>query len=289
LSRELRVDPLTGRVVAMAPGRSARPGASAPSLDPVTDKELGSCPFCEGHEGRTPPEVFALPLEGRTPDAPGWSVRVVPNLYPAFERQEVVVHTPRHARSFAELADVEVEAIATAWSVRAEAAAAEGFNYVHPLINEGRAAGASLAHSHSQLVWLREPPPAVREERPGGLLDLLQAAREQQLIVDGTRDLVAFCHPAGRLPYETMIASEELRQPWPDPPTLTLALTLMRNMVSSLQRIEGLVPWNAWLHHGRDWHIELVPRLAVLAGIELGAGIYVNTLRPEEAAQALRG
>jgi UDPglucose--hexose-1-phosphate uridylyltransferase len=275
-------------MVAVAAGRSRRPGTVAPSLDPVTDEELESCPFCEGREDRTPPEVFALPASGRQPDTPGWTVRVVPNLYPAFERQEVVVHTPRHARSFAELTDAEVEAVATAWTARAEAAATEGFGYVHPSINEGKAAGASLAHSHSQLVWLREPPPAVRDERPDGLAELLRTAREQQLVVAGAEDLVAFCHPAGRLPYETTIAPEKAREPWPDQATLTAVLTLLRNVISSLHELEGLVPWNAWLHHGRDWHVELVPRLTVLAGIELGAGIYVNTLPPEQAARALR-
>ena len=93
-----------------------------------------------------------------------WTVRVVPNLYPAFERQEVVVHSPRHVRSFAELNDEEIAAVAEAWHARREAARDEGFEYVHALINEGAAAGSSLPHSHSQLVWLREPPPEVARE-----------------------------------------------------------------------------------------------------------------------------
>ena len=289
LSGELRVDPLSRRRVAIAPARAKRPGADVPRIEPLQPGELDQCPFCEGREDRTPPEVLALPAEGRSPDTPGWTVRVVPNLFPAFERQEVVIHTPRHARSFAELTDVEIDAVAVAWAARAEAAAADGFGYVHPLINEGRVAGASLVHSHSQLVWLRELPPAVRDERAGGLLELLQVAREEGLIVGGTQDLVAFCHPAGRLPYETMIASESAREPWPDRRTLALALRLLRDVVTALRAIEGSVPWNAWLHHGRDWHLELVPRLAVLAGVELGAGLYVNSLAPERAAEALRG
>ena len=57
-----------------------------------------------------------------------------------------------------------MELVAEAWARRVRAARAEGFEYVHALINEGRAAGASLPHSHSQLVWMREPPPAVVEE-----------------------------------------------------------------------------------------------------------------------------
>src|SRR5262249_32681361 len=80
--------------------RGRRAGAPRAELDHPTEEELDQCPFCAGREDRTPPEVLLI-------GAP-WRVRVVPNLYPAFERQEVVVHTPRHARSLAELSDDEL-------------------------------------------------------------------------------------------------------------------------------------------------------------------------------------
>ena len=194
-----------------------------------------------------------------------WTVRVVPNLYPAFERQEVVVHSPRHVRSFAELADEEVSAVAQAWTTRR----AEGA-YVHACINEGRAAGSSLAHSHSQLVWLDGPPPEV--EREHGAVPV-----EDALVIVERGTTRAAVHPAGRLPYETLVAGE--------PFELEDALFLVRETVARLRAVEGPVPWNAWLH--RD-HVEIVPRLSVLAGVELGAGIYVNAVAPEDAAAALR-
>src|SRR6187549_2866101 len=101
---DLRVDPLSGRLVAVAPGRSGRPGADTARVDPPTEQELETCPFCEGREDQTPPEVLVLPeTPGREPNTAGWSVRVVPNKYPAFANPEVVVHSPRHARSLAEL------------------------------------------------------------------------------------------------------------------------------------------------------------------------------------------
>jgi UDPglucose--hexose-1-phosphate uridylyltransferase len=200
-------------------------------------------------------------------------VRVVPNLYPAFERQEVVVHSPRHVRSFAELSDEEIAAVATAWQARREAAQAEGFAYVHALINEGAAAGSSLPHSHSQLVWLREPPPEVARESGGTAIELLS-----ELVVAERSGMRAVVHRAGRLPYEMLIGG--------DPFELGSALLLLREVVARLRAVEGAVPWNAWLHEG---HLELVPRLSVLAGIELGAGIYVNTVAPEDAAAALIG
>jgi UDPglucose--hexose-1-phosphate uridylyltransferase len=203
---------------------------------------------------------------------------VVPNLYPAFERQEVVIHSPRHVRTFAELTDEEIGVVAEAWNARLATA---GSAYVHALINEGRSAGASLPHSHSQLVWLSEPPPAVVTERPEGLTELVESARERNLVVAEAADLLAFCHPVGRLPYETLIAPGASA-------TLTDALRLLRDLVARLREAEGPVPWNAWLHRGTPWHIELVPRLSVLAGLELGAGIYVNAVPPEQAAERLR-
>jgi UDPglucose--hexose-1-phosphate uridylyltransferase len=249
-------------------------------LEEPTAHELDSCPFCEGREARTPPESLAL---GRPPDAPadspGWTVRVVPNLYPALARQEVVVHSPRHARSFAELKDREIELVAEAWLSRREAARADGFGYVHAMVNEGRSAGASLPHSHSQLAWLDESPPTIATET-GDVRELL----ERTLEIDRSESLVLACHPVGRVPYEMLIAGEG-GEPEFD---LAAALSLLREGVRRLRAVEGAVAWNAWLHAGERWHLEAVPRLAVFAGLELGAGIFVNTLAPEEAAARLR-
>ncbi|TMM28168.1 MAG: hypothetical protein E6F93_12870, partial [Actinobacteria bacterium] len=165
---ELRQDPVTRQWVVVAPDRARRPGANARAdLDLATEDELLSCPFCDGREERTPPETFALRPGGGEPDTPGWTVRVVPNLYPVFDHHEVVVSTPRHVRSFADLSDDEVAGVALAWRERARAARAAGFPYVHALLNEGREAGASLAHSHTQLGWLKEAPPAVVAEEDG--------------------------------------------------------------------------------------------------------------------------
>ena len=212
----------------------------------------------------TPPETLVLPEKG------DWRVRVVPNLYPALERQEVVVHSRRHIRTLAELEDDEPELVAEAWQRRAAAHA----GYVHALVNEGREAGSSLPHSHSQLVWLPEPPPAHARPRVEAFLE--------------GGGLVAGCPWASRLPYETVIAPAE-----PDPagiqsPLLGPAVRLLAEIVRRLHAVEGPVPLNAWLEHDEhDWRIVLLPRLTILAGLELGAGIFVTTLPPEEAAQRL--
>jgi len=209
----------------------------------------------------------------------------VPNLYPALERQEVVISTPRHARSLADLDDAEVALIAAAW--RARAAAEPG--YVHALLNEGREAGASLPHSHTQLAWTGEVPPAVATEHTDdtncALCDLVTNSQDLISERDG---IVAIANPFGRLPYELLIAPRE-HDPDGFGERLEVALGLLADSIRRLHAVAGgPVPLNAWLHSGGHWHFELLPRLTVMAGLELGAGIYVNTVDPAAAAAELR-
>jgi UDPglucose--hexose-1-phosphate uridylyltransferase len=213
----------------------------------------------------TPPQTLVLPEQG------DWTVRVVPNLYPALERQEVVVHSRRHIRSIAEATGDELELVAEAWRRRA----ADEPGYVFPLLNEGREAGASLAHSHSQLVWLPEPPALRARPKAGTVFER-----------DG---LTVACPWASRVAYETVIAPAEPEADPLESAHLAPALKLLADIVRRLQRLEGQVPLNAWLEQGpADWRLVLFPRLNILAGLELGAGIFVNTVPPEEAAVRLR-
>jgi UDPglucose--hexose-1-phosphate uridylyltransferase len=234
-------------------------------LEPPSAGELEQCPFCAGHEEMTPPHTLVLPEGG------DWRVRVVPNLYPALERQEVVVHSPRHVRSIAELDDEEIDLVAQAWCRRREA---EPEGYLHALINEGREAGSSLPHSHSQLAWLPARP-------------LPEPELDGDLVLEGD-GVVAWSPALARLPYELAVTptapeSEGLRSA-----LLAPALRLLAELVRRLHALEGAVPLNAWLHDVGAWRIVLLPRLSVLAGLELGAGVYINMLPPDEAADRLR-
>lgn len=258
-------------------------------LEPQTEDELASCPFCEGREDQTPPEVLALPRD-RAPDTPGWQVRVVPNKYPAFERQEVVVHSPRHVRSIAELDRPQLELVAEAWRLRAEAAREEGM-VLFAGANEGRAAGASLLHSHSQLVWLSEEPPVPKAER-GASCRLCEYLERERLdgvrVVEEREGLLLLCPYAARSPYECLIAPLE-HEADGFGPRLGRALELAADALGRLNTLGPQRPTNLWLHEGGHWHLELVPRLNVYASLELGAGHYINTLPPEQAAADLRG
>jgi UDPglucose--hexose-1-phosphate uridylyltransferase len=259
---DLRHDPATGRWVAIAPARAARPGGAAPEQD--------ECPFCAGHEALTPPETLRLG-DGPT----GWDVRVVPNLYPALERHEVVIHGAGHAASFADLRDATIDLVAEAWQQRAHDVG--GFCFA--LLNEGRNAGASRAHSHSQLAWLPAPAPQATAER--GLPEAIEVLRR-----DG---VTAGCPVASRVPYEVLIAPGRPEANGLRSDLLAPALRLLAELIRRLRRLHGdeLVPLNAWLHDGPHWHLELFPRTTRLAGLELGAGVYVNAVDPARAAGEL--
>ena len=272
----------------MVPGRASRPGATGRTTR-VGDAE--HCPFCEGHEAMTPPETAAFGRPAGAPaDSPGWTVRVVPNKYPALPGHEVVVHGPRHVISLADLAPAVMETVMEAWRSRRAALLAGGAGYVLASVNEGAAAGASLDHSHSQLVPFLDPPPRIVQEaaafRAGCPLCPLPGA-----VVHEQEGLVAFCPPFARVPFETWIAPANHR------PHAPLDAATGRALADAVARLRGVLgadlAWNALLHEGAPgdetfhWHIELWPRLTVAASIELGAGIWVNVVDPGDAAGEL--
>jgi UDPglucose--hexose-1-phosphate uridylyltransferase len=191
---ELRIDPLSGHRTIVAGERSRRPGgeprcAPADPIDPEQD------PFAEGHEDRTPPELYAVRPDGGAPNSPGWTVRVVPNLYPALEPRpdgaapaletepaaggrgapelfvklpatgahEVVINGPQPVLSLADLPAAQVLAAVEVWRERMRAHSDSA--YLQLIVNERREAGASLPHTHAQLYALDFVPAAVARER----------------------------------------------------------------------------------------------------------------------------
>lgn len=277
----------------VAPGRSARPGALGRT---TRIADAATCPFCEGHEAMTPPEVLALGRASGAADTPGWTVRVVPNKFPAIPGQEVVIHGPAHVTAFAELPDDVVRQILVAWELRREHHRAAGAAYFLAAINEGPAAGASLDHSHSQLIPFDRVPPAVTEELPaftGGCALCTALANEEGRTIRLADGLRTFAPRWSRFAYELWIVPDAHDS---DPAAPGLLAAALLHATRSLRAVlgEGLA-WNAVLHapplRGDDpfhWHVEIWPRLAVAASVELGAGIWVNIVDPDVAARELR-
>ena len=180
---ELRKDPITGRWVIISTERGKRPSDFV--RESVEIKGKGICPFCPGNEGMTPPEILAYGRKGTGRDTPGWTVRVVPNKFPALgiegglDREghglfdhmngvgahEVIVETPDHNLTMASMSDRAVEE--ALWAYRDRVVDLKNdrrFRYVLLFKNHGEPAGASLEHTHSQLIALPIVPKRVREE-----------------------------------------------------------------------------------------------------------------------------
>jgi len=289
---DLRRNPLSGEAVLIVPGRAGRPGAVGRTTR-VAD--AATCPFCEGHESLTPPEVEAIGRASGPPDSPGWAVRVVPNKYPAFPGHEVVVHGPAHVLSVADVDPRVWELVLEAWAHRRAAHEASGSRCVLLVVNEGPAAGASLDHSHSQVVPFADVPPVVAREQSAfgdaGACPLCDLPDDP---IDERDELVTFAPAWSRVPYETWIA------PRAHEPRSPLDAAVARALRDAVSRLRGLLgeelAWNAFLHErpassdgSFHWHIEVVPRLTVQASIEMGAGIWVNVVDPARAAGELAG
>jgi UDPglucose--hexose-1-phosphate uridylyltransferase len=305
--QELRTDEVTGTCVIVAPGRATRPVVFSPPAAPAATA-LESCPFCPGHEAMTPPEVARV--GGGPPDSPGWQVRVVPNLYPIVAHDggvagahEVLVLSPAHDR---QLDALSLDAASTALlALRDRTAYQLGAGLVHaqPLLNQGRASGASIEHPHAQLIALAFTPPHVdavltRFVKSGRdlVIDSLDAARHDDCLVrDG--DAVSWC-PVGsaspfivRLALPTAGARFDL-MPDHDIRNLTDAL---QDTLARLHRALGDIAYNVVVNSAprddpRPFHcwIDVVPRIGVIGGFEMGTGVLVNPAAPETAASMLR-
>ena len=322
---ELRVDPLTGLKTIIAAARAGRPGGHF-DLEAPPPIDIEKDPFALGHEAQTPPEVYAVRPNGGGPDSPGWTVRVVPNLYPALEpdaaepephanpdlytaqaaagHHEVIVNAPDPVSSLTDLSADQVLDAMEAW--RARMLAHDACACRHLIVNERREAGASLPHTHAQLYALRFVPASIAREREhftayatrtmGGnlLADLVQdevRRRERLIAVDDEAVLLA--PYASRQPYQLMIAPRRPRARFEDDgPT---GAHLLHDALNRLGRVLGaLPPLNLWVRtapEGADsfcWRIDIVPRLTHLAGLELGAGTHLCVVAPEVAAHELR-
>jgi UDPglucose--hexose-1-phosphate uridylyltransferase len=259
----------------------------------------------------TPPEVYRTGEGG--PDTPGWRVRVVPNLFPivggadagpgATGAHEVVVLSPSHDDSLAQLDLRRAVEVVTVLRDRVRHHLSAGRLFVQVVINHGRAAGASIAHPHAQVVALDVVPPAVAdaverfESSPTDLV-LADLDRNGDLrVFDGP--VAAWCPQAASTPFELRVAlrSRSARFDEIADGNVEEVAAVTRDVLARLAAVLGDVPYNLVVHTAPPgagpgsfhWYIEVQTRAAVLAGFEQGTGIFVNTVAPERAAQDLRG
>ncbi len=326
---ELRKDPVVGRWVIISTERGKRPSGWA--SEPNT-KGGGFCPFCPGHEDKTPPEILAIRPLTEKKDVPGWDIRVVPNKFPALNIEgelnakgfgnydmmngigahEVIIETPKHASDLADLSEEQIVDVLLTYRARILDLGKDArFKYILVFKNHGGAAGASLEHSHSQLIATPIIPKRVVEEIEGSrrffdykercvFCDMIQYDMKAKVRLVSMNDGFAAIAPfAPRFPFETWILPTAHCSHFERMPE-SLLLNLARILKETLARINGVLgypPFNFVLHTAPvqdddlsiyHWHFEVIPKLMKIAGFEWGSGFYINPTPPEVAAEHLR-
>ena len=330
---ELRKDPVVGRWVIISTERSLRPTSFAQDAPARTSS---FCPFCPGHEDSTPPEVWASRSKtDRLPNTPGWQVRVVPNKFPALQIEgtldrrgeglydkmngvgahEVVIEGPEHATDLADLPLDHLTQVLTAFRERvADLHRDRRFRYVLIFKNHGAGAGATLEHTHTQLIATPIIPKSIQEELDGSrryfelkercvFCDIIQQETSEQngrRVVLTTDRFVVLEPFAPRFPFETWILPlqhSDSFQAMSDPAELQEFAGVLRETLQRLNRALDHPPYNFVIHTAPvsdtelehyHWHLEIMPKLTRVAGFEIGSGFYINPTPPEDAAQYLR-
>ena len=327
---ELRKDPVTARWVIISTERRKRPTDFRIDRHQVERDEY--CPFCTGREELTPPEVFAYRSNGADANGPGWDLRVVPNKFPAlqveggldregegmFDRMngigahEVIIESPDHDKTLASMSEGEIARVLSAFRERVlDLKQDRRFRYILLFKNHGGPAGATLEHSHSQLIALPIVPDFVREEIEGArrhyaakercvFCDIVkqEVAAGRRLIVE-TADFVALAPYAPRFPFETWLVPRRHGSQFEEaaPHEFESLARLLKSVLMRMNRALESPSYNLIVHSSPfseettdfyHWHVELMPRLTKVAGFEWGTGFYINPTSPEEAARVLR-
>ena len=328
---DLRRDPVTGRWVIIATDRILRPQDILPP-QPPRGSASGLCPFCPGEERLTPREILSHRAAGGEPNSPGWQVRVIPNKFPAlqvegaldregiglFDRMngigahEVIIETPDHKETLADLPPARLEGVLRAVRDRITDLKRDmRFRYMTVFKNHGAPAGATLDHSHSQLIALPVIPPVLLAELQGCrqhyrdkerciYCDVIkQEQRDGARVVVDNPAFICLTPYAARFPFEMCLLPKQHAKAFEDSDDGLLEWCA-RILSEALRRMDrvlarpayNLVLHNAPLHDRRTpfyhWHLDIAPRLTQMAAFEWGTGCHVNPIAPEESAKFLR-
>jgi UDPglucose--hexose-1-phosphate uridylyltransferase len=333
----LRQDPATRLWSLIATERAKRPhdferrdgaGESLPSHD-------DDCPFCPGNESKTPEPVFTVPGP-KVGAGGGWSVRVVPNKFPALStpkgegdttrrikkcmylemngigQHEVVIETPDHSKTIATLSDEEVAVIVRTYRDRFLALDMSPWNQLIIIFrNQGERAGTSLMHPHSQIIGTPVVPEEIRRRLEESqryyddfgtcvYCDILDYEIEEDVrVICSNSGFVALSPFAATVPFEVWILPRRHASSFGvlSDDEIPLLGKMLRDVLFRMYRLLGNPDYNYVIrsapHHSAGephfhWYLEILPRLTTRAGFEIGSGININVVVPEDAADQLR-
>jgi UDPglucose--hexose-1-phosphate uridylyltransferase len=318
---EFRKDTLHNKWTLIVPTRGKRPHAFSFEETEEEKKDKNNCPFCEGNERMTPPETDSFRDKGK-PDTPGWQVRVFPNKYPALNKEikmrgladknrpfvegyglhEVIAETPEHSKDIYSMNQDEIILILKMYRKRYKILKEKkNIKSVFIFKNHGRAAGASLSHSHSQILALPIVPPFIEEETQAIkkaksciYCRFTEKAFNDNRVLLENSDFVALAPYASEYPYELLILPRR-HQPFfeeIEDKQLTLLANVIKCVFSKYKNLLGAIPFNYFFNTPSikkgHWNIQIMPKLITPAGFEKGTGISINPIPPELVVRELK-
>ncbi|MBN2014297.1 MAG: galactose-1-phosphate uridylyltransferase [Candidatus Altiarchaeota archaeon] len=309
---ELRKDYLLDRWVIIASDRGKRP---TDFVRKEIEEKPGFCYFCPGNEHTTPPEISRVEEGGK------WIIRCFPNKYPAtttecgeirenlltkmpaYGRHEVVAETPNHGQHLDELSVDHLVKVLDMYSSRIkELKKDEKIRYVMVFKNQGKEAGASLDHSHTQIIALSVVPPLVKAETEAArkygaergscpFCDIWRSEKDSERLIFEDENTIAFTPYASRFPFEAWIMPKRHVRTLEELSDLEKKsfAEMLKKILRRLHMSLNKPPYNFWLHHSPEdgdlhLHLELAPRLSSFAGMEYGSEVVINVIPPETAA-----
>ncbi len=293
----IREDELSSDIVVVSANRAKRPHIQTKG----THKKINACPFCPGNEKMTPPTIMQF-------GEPRWSIRCFNNKFPVFSGKrgvhEVVVDTNLHSASMSDMPVGQIARMLIAYSKRSDWMLVHGgMKCVLVCKNAGMSAGASLSHPHSQIFGMPFTPPRVegelamirkyRKERGRCILcDEVRHAGKRRIME--TENFVVIAPRASRWQYESRIIPKRHAGLLCELDLQDMA-GVLKKMVSAYERLLGKPDYNYYIHSAPKGdksllhlHLDFFPRLGVHAGLEEGAGVFINQVSPEKAAELLR-
>ncbi|KAK2638199.1 hypothetical protein Ddye_025994 [Dipteronia dyeriana] len=333
-SPEVRRDPLNNRWVIFSPARAKRPSDfKSKSPQNASSNSSSSCPFCIGNEHECAPEIFRVPTDPKS----DWKLRIIENLYPALSRavekdgdprcetsclgysdrvvkgfgfHDVVIETPVHSVQLSDLHPREVGDVLLAYKKRIEQIQEYEFiKYVQVFKNHGASAGASMSHSHSQILALPVIPPTVSTRLCStkefydqtGKCSLCEV-QPKDLLIDEATHFVSIVPFAAMFPFEIWIIPRDHSSHFYEldsEKAIDLG-GLLKLMLRKLAVQLNNPPFNFMIQTSplqvtdsqqlvyTHWFLQIVPQLTGVGGFEMGTGCYINPVFPEDAAKVLR-
>lgn len=292
---EIRKDYLQDRFVIVAPKRKWK----LEKKEELFKKEKTSCQFC-------PQNINKEHFVAKEPKKGSWKIRVVRNKFPAFSKvnkkaygiQEIIIETPHHRQGLEDLSVEDIKKVLEVYIERTKKLSKEKrVNYIEIFKNHGKEAGASVEHEHSQIFATEIIPPRIldklqKEKEYKGCVycDIIKKEKTGPRLVFQDKYFAVICPYASLRSYEVLIISKRHADNISElnPAERESLAKIFKSVISGIKNLD--LAYNFYFHEVvKDWkqhlYFKFKPRTNIWAGLELGAGLIINALPPEEAAR----